>query len=106
MPSILPSAYLQACSVCKAEFFGETEWLKHLVQKDHQSLARNECLEKWDRKTRKSCIIIFTKVPITDSNAGKCVNYFSNKINKGIIVSDFVWWEDRPQVGILQFESK
>ncbi len=102
-----PPVYQLSCSVCKGQFSGRTNWLRHLTQDNHQNLVRLECLEKWDSDLRKCSLLLFTSTNLTSETAEEIVKYFSNRFNDmAALVTDFVWWEDRPQLGILQFESR
>lgn len=97
--------YLQSCSVCKGEFYRRTDWLKHLTQEYHQKLARKACKNQWDSELRKFCLVVYTSEPLTGDKGEEIVNYFSRQVNGGM-VTDFVWWEDRPHIAVLQFESR
>lgn len=101
--------YLQTCSVCKGVFWRTCDWLKHLSQDTHQKLARKQRLDKWNSKLRKCCLVVYTSERLTNGIAEDIVDYFTGTINGGssiAMVTDFVWWEDRPQIGILQFDSR
>lgn len=95
---------LLTCSVCKGEYCGNSEWLTHLTQNDHQKFARLQCLKKWNRELRSSCLIVFAKSPLTSSKAKQILEYFGREV--GAPVNDFVWGEDRAEIGILRFESE
>lgn len=102
------------CSVCKDQYFGRIDWLHHLTQEGHQKLARKGFLmqeAKLEQNGRsKNCLVVFTLIPLTSDPAAswEILEYFSKLIggDKGeALITDFVWWTDRPYVGIVQFES-
>ncbi|CAL8140286.1 unnamed protein product [Orchesella dallaii] len=88
------------CSVCQNTFDTRKEWLTHLLQPDHQSKARKEiCL--WGQPERDCGLVAFSALPLA---ALELLQFFS----KGSmdIVTDFVCFGNRPNVGFIQFESK
>lgn len=96
------SIYLLNCTVCKGEFYSKPQWEHHLIQNGHQKLARIQDNLNDKNNLRECSLVIFTTYDLTEEWADKIVQYFG----KDSIVTDFVWWEDRPRLGIVQFESR
>lgn len=101
------------CSVCEVQYFGRNDWLHHLSQETHQKLARKGFLmeeAKLEQNGRsRNCLVVFTLMPFTSDTAPwELLEYFSRLIGGDMgeaLVTDFVWWVDRPYIGILEFDS-
>jgi len=94
------------CSVCDNSFGTRKDWLNHLLLPEHQDKARLEC-RSWDKAARECVLVAYSSFPIANEEV---LNYFSKDDGDGgrneTIVTDFVWFPNRPKVGIIQFESK
>jgi len=91
------------CSVCDCSFGTRKDWLSHLLFPEHQVKARKEVL-RWNARERECVIMAYSSFPVANEQV---LFYFSNDGGKNdTIVTDFVWFPNRPKVGIIQFESK
>ncbi|CAL8140282.1 unnamed protein product [Orchesella dallaii] len=88
------------CAVCQTTFNTRKKWLTHLLQPDHQSKAQEEIC-RWDQSERDCALVAFSALPIASL---ELLQFFS----KGSmdLVTDFVWFDNRPKVGFIRFESK
>lgn len=98
------SVYLLHCSVCKTDCFDKQRWEHHLAQEVHQNLTRVQDYIDPKDNLRECSLVIFTSYDLTVENAQKIIKYFST--DKHAVVTDFVWWEDRPRISIVQLESR
>ncbi|CAL8121176.1 unnamed protein product [Orchesella dallaii] len=99
----MASVYALHCSVCKQYFETRKDWRVHLLQPQHQNQARKDC-RSWNSKKVKKCVLAaFGNLPIATE---KVLNSFTVVAGRDTIVTDFVWSESRPTVGLIQFESK
>ncbi|CAL8140296.1 unnamed protein product [Orchesella dallaii] len=89
------------CSVCHGTFDTRKEWLSHLLQPDHQSKAREEICG-WGKPERDCALVAFSALPIASL---ELLQFFSKKSSM-TLVTDFIWFENRPKVAVIQFESK
>ncbi|CAL8121182.1 unnamed protein product [Orchesella dallaii] len=97
------STYALHCSVCNQYFETRKDWRVHLLQPQHQNQARKDC-RSWNSKKVKKCVLAaFGNLPIATE---KVLNSFTVVAGRDTIVTDFVWSESRPTVGLIQFESK
>jgi len=96
------SSYILRCSVCKTSFETRRGWLSHLLEPSHQNQARKEIIS-WDFEKRACVLVAFAGFPVANE---KVLQYFNWNVDRDAIVTDFVWSEKRPRVGIIQFESR
>jgi len=102
------SVRLLHCSVCDGSFGTKKDWLSHLLFPEHQAKARKEFLS-WNKREKECVIMAYSSFPVANEEV---LNYFSNDDDDSgskkndTIVTDFVWFPNRPKVGIIQFESK
>ncbi|CAL8121464.1 unnamed protein product [Orchesella dallaii] len=95
------SAWGLQCFLCKTTFDTRKEWLAHLLQPLHQNQARVNCLS-WDKQIKECVLIAFSSFPVAKED----VLHIFQLRDRNTIVTDFVWSEHRPRVGIIQFESR
>ncbi len=100
------AVYLLNCSVCNGQYTSRQKWVEHLAQFGHQNLARKHFQLGNSADWRKCSLVIFTTYDLTEQCARKVIQYFGRDHGATPLVTDFVWWEDRPRFGIIQFESR
>ncbi|ODM91436.1 Poly(A) RNA polymerase cid13, partial [Orchesella cincta] len=88
------------CSVCQGSFGTRKEWLSHLLEFNHQTKARKEIC-RWNQTEIDCVLVVYATFPIASL---EFLQFFSN--GSANLVTDFVWFESRPKMGFLQFESK
>ena len=64
-------------------------------------MAREDVLS-WREGKRVDLLIIFAKCPVGKNE--KILEQLSKQ--DGILVKDFVWWEEREQIGFARFENR
>ncbi|CAL8128455.1 unnamed protein product [Orchesella dallaii] len=88
------------CLMCQRGFGTRKEWLSHLLETYHQSKARAQ-ISRWGQSEKECALIVFSSFPIASI---ELLHFFSN--GSMDLVTDFVWFESHPKVGVVQFESK
>jgi len=89
------------CSVCRNTYNTRRAWLSHLLELNHQSAARKDVC-RWDQVEKDCTLIVFATFPIGRND--EVLHFFSK--GSSTIVTNFVWFESRPTMGLVQFESR
>lgn len=95
------SPYCMYCTVCKDNFNSLLEWNAHLPEINHQRRAKLQC-RKWTAVNKECVVVVFGSCPVEDCGL---VTLLSSVIGGGF-VTDFIYWKKKPNIGLLQFESR
>jgi len=87
--------------VCRNTYDTRRAWLSHLVELNHQSKARED-ISRWDQLEKDCTLVVFATFSIARDD--ELLHFFSK--GSSTIVTNFVWFESRPKMGLVQFESK
>lgn len=104
------------CSVCEDEFLDKETWLEHLVTSVHQKPARVGSCGSWEDSVKASVLVAFSNQKFSSKkfslsflkqlgNKGRGDAEANGKVKEWGVVSDFVWWKTKPQMGFIQFEN-
>ncbi|CAL8124433.1 unnamed protein product [Orchesella dallaii] len=100
MPGVVSSCRIWQCSVCDGSFGTKKSWLCHLLLPEHQDKARIQCFS-WDSDVRDCVVVAYSSFPVANEEV---LIYFSKGCDT--VVTNFVWFPNRPKMGIVQFESR
>lgn len=101
----MASSFYWNCVLCDEEYFDKAHWNRHLLESVHQIRAREAASKTWDGEEEKDrVLVVISKLTPVKSLASRLLRTISFDIFTTIVM-DFVWWPERPLIGLIQFEN-